>query len=85
MEKKEMRLAIAVIALVAMTGAALSQQRTLYDVSGRVIGRSATDSQGTTTHYDASGRVTGRSSTDSGGTTKIYDAPGRKIGTETRR
>ena len=37
--------------------------RTFYDASGRVSGRSTTDSGGSTTIYDASGRVTGRTST----------------------
>jgi YD repeat-containing protein len=71
---------IAFAALVMTTGAALAQQRTVYDASGRVTGRAATDSQGTTTFYDASGRVTGRTSTSSSGTTTVYDASGRAVG-----
>ena len=54
--------------------------RTFYDASGRVSGRSTTDSGGSTTIYDASGRVTGRTST-SGNHTTIYDASGRNVGT----
>ena len=56
-----------------------AQQRTLYDSSGKVVGRATTDSQGSTTAYDASGRVTGRTS-KSGDTTTIYDATGRNVG-----
>ena len=68
-----------VLALIAPT-AALAEQRTLYDASGKVTGRAATDSQGSTTFYDATGRVTGRTSTDSQGTTTIYDQAGRDVG-----
>ena len=71
---------IALVALVAITGAALSQSRTFYDSAGKVTGKSTTDSSGTTTFYDASGRVTGRTSTSSSGTTTIYDASGRAVG-----
>ncbi len=38
------------------------QQRTVYGADGRVSGRAATDTQGTTTYYDAGGRVTARAS-----------------------
>ena len=38
---------------------ALAQSRTFYGVDGRVTGRSATDSGGSTTFYDASGRIAG--------------------------
>ena len=65
---------------LAMTGAASAQQRTYYDSSGKVIGRSSTDSQGTTTSYDFRGNVISREST-SGNTTTVYDAAsGRNIG-----
>jgi YD repeat-containing protein len=77
-----MRSLITLTAVVAMTGAAMAQGRTFYDSAGRIIGKSATDSQGTTTFYDARGRATGRASTDSGGMTTIYDARGRVIGRE---
>ena len=64
---------------VMTTGAASAQQRTLYDARGNVVGRSATDSQGTTTNYDSSGKVISRETT-SGNTTTIYDAGGRNVG-----
>ena len=79
-----MKAIIALAVLVALTGPALAQQRTLYDASGRVIGKSATDSQSSRTLYDASGRVIGRTSTDSQGTTTIYDGSGRVIGKTTK-
>ena len=41
-------IATALLALALMTGAALAQQRTTYDARGNLVGRSATDSQGTT-------------------------------------
>ncbi|MBR0809338.1 hypothetical protein JQ636_37905 [Bradyrhizobium japonicum] len=50
------------LALVLTTGGASAQQRTYYDSSGKVIARSATDSQGTVTTYDARGNVIGRAS-----------------------
>ena len=50
----------ALLALALMTGAASAQQRTYYDAGGRVVGRAATDSQGTTTNYDARGKVISR-------------------------
>jgi YD repeat-containing protein len=62
--------------------AAHAQQRTLYDAFGRVVGRAATDSQGSTTLYDSSGRVVARD-TKSGNTTTIYDATGRNMGKTT--
>ena len=45
--------------LAGLATEALAQQRTYYDAGGKVVGRSSTDSQGTTTHYDRSGRVVG--------------------------
>jgi len=48
-------------ALVATTGAAQPQSHTFYDnQTGRVTGRSTTDSGGSTTYYGVDGRVTGR-------------------------
>ena len=44
---------LALLALAMLTGAASAQQRTFYDSSGTVFGRSSTDSQGTVTIYDA--------------------------------
>jgi YD repeat-containing protein len=54
---------------------------TMYDGQGRNVGRSYTDSQGSTTIYGNDGRVMGRTATDSQGTTTFYDAGGRKTGT----
>ena len=54
---------------------------TYYDGSGRTVGRTYTDSQGSQTIYDNGGRVMGRTSTDSQGTTTFYDAGGRRTGT----
>jgi len=71
---------IAALALAALTGAAQAQQRTYYDASGKSLGRSTTDSQGTVTNYDARGRVISRAQTDSQGTTTVYNAAGRNVG-----
>ena len=73
---------IAALVLAALTGAASAQQRTFYDPSGKVVGRSSTSSGGATTNYDARGKVISREST-SGNTTTVYDAAGRSIGTTT--
>jgi YD repeat-containing protein len=76
------------LALALLTGAAsaqslphgaMGQQRTLYDARGNVVGRAATDSQGTVTNYDLRGKVITREST-SGNQTTIYDDRGRKVG-----
>ena len=77
---KMLKPVLAIVALVAFAGVALAQQTTLRDASGRTIGRSVTDSQGSSTLYDAAGRVQGRSSTDSQGTTTFRDASGRALG-----
>ena len=73
------KILLALLTLAMMTGAASAQQRTIYDSRGNVVGRSATDSQGTTTTYDSKGNVVGRETT-SGNTTTIYDASGRNVG-----
>jgi YD repeat-containing protein len=73
------KIMLVLLTLALMTGAAPAQQRTFYDAGGNVAGRSATDSQGSTTVYDAGGRVTGRAST-SGNQTTIYDERGRNVG-----
>ncbi|MET4343563.1 YD repeat-containing protein [Bradyrhizobium sp. RT9b] len=65
--------------MLTMIGAAQAQQRTIYDASGRVVVRSATDSQGTVTNYDSRGRVISRETT-TGNATTIYDAGGRNVG-----
>jgi YD repeat-containing protein len=79
-----MKLLLSLLAVAALTSQAHAQARTFYDQSGKVVGRSVTDSQGSTTVYDASGRTAGRSSTDSQGTTTYRDAGGRKIGQTTK-
>ena len=73
------KIPLAVLTLAMMPGAASAQQRTFYDASGKIVGRSATDSQGSTTNYDSRGRVISRKST-SGGTTTIYNSSGRNVG-----
>ena len=73
---------LALLMLALLTDAATAQQRTLHDSRGNVVGRSATDSQGTTTTYDRRGRVISREST-SGNTTTFYDASGRNVGRAT--
>ena len=74
-----MKILLTVLTIAMMTGAASAQQRTFYDSSGKVVGRSTTDSSGTTTNYDSRGRVISREST-SGNQTTIYDAGGRNVG-----
>ncbi|HVG51624.1 MAG TPA: hypothetical protein VM867_08330 [Xanthobacteraceae bacterium] len=74
-----MKTILTVLALAAMTTAATAQQRTFYDNAGKSLGRSATDSQGTTTNYDARGRVLSRETTI-GNTTTVYDPSGRNVG-----
>jgi YD repeat-containing protein len=74
------KILLTLLTLAMMTGAASAQlQRTFFDAGGNVVGRSSTDSQGSTTNYDARGNVTGRSST-SGNTTTVYDPAGRNVG-----
>jgi YD repeat-containing protein len=50
---------LALLALAMMTGAASAQQRTFYDASGKVTGRSSA-SGNTITNYDSHGRVDDR-------------------------
>ena len=58
-----------------------ADQRTIYGSDGKVIGRSTTDSQGTTTLYGRDGKALTRESPRTGGST-IYDAQsGRQLGT----
>ena len=64
---------------LAMATDASAQQRTYYDGSGKVVGRSSTDTQGSTTVYDASGNIIGRES-KTGNQTTIYDAAGCNVG-----
>ena len=51
---------IAALALAALATAASAQQRTYYDASGKSLGRSTTDSQGTVTNTDSRGKVISR-------------------------
>jgi YD repeat-containing protein len=73
-------LVAALLAILATEASA--QQRTFYDSSGRVTGRSSTDSQGSVTNYDARGKVISRETT-TGNQTTVYDARGRNVGTFT--
>lgn len=73
------KILLALLTLAMMTGAASAQQRTFYDSSGKVVGRSSTDSAGTVTNYDGRGRVISRETT-TGNTTSVYDAGGRNVG-----
>jgi hypothetical protein len=47
------KILLTLLTLAMMTGAASAQQCTFYDSRGNVVGRSATDSQGTVTTTDA--------------------------------
>jgi YD repeat-containing protein len=70
---------LALLTLALMTDEASAQSKTFYDSRGNVVGRSSTNSSGTTTNYDNRGRVVTREST-SGSQTTIYDARGRNVG-----
>ena len=63
MTRPTIKILLALLTTAMMTGAASAQQRTFYDSSGKVVGRSATDSQGSATIYDSSGKVVGRETT----------------------
>ncbi|MGY4283615.1 YD repeat-containing protein [Bradyrhizobium sp. LM2.7] len=73
------KILLPLLMLAMTTGAASAQQRTFYDSSGKVTGRSTTDRAGTVTNYDARGRVISRESS-SGNATTIYDSGGRNVG-----
>jgi YD repeat-containing protein len=76
MTQPTIKMLLALLTFAMMTGAASAQQqRTFYDASGRVVSRSSTDSQGTTTNRDARGKVISRETT-TGNTRSIYDAGG---------
>ena len=70
------KILLTLLTLAALATEASAQSRTFYDSSGKVVGRSSTDTQGTTTNYDARGKVIIRKSTG-GNTTMVYDARGR--------
>jgi hypothetical protein len=77
-------LAAATLALIALTTEALAQQRTIYGSDGRVIGHTATDTQGTTTLYGSDGRAVTRETTTRSDTT-VYDArTGNVVGKVTK-
>jgi hypothetical protein len=81
LESVIMKIITLTLALLLPTVALAQQQnQTFRDASGREVGRSVTDSRGSTTFYDAMGREVGRSVT-SGGTTTVYDQIGRQTGT----
>ena len=75
---------IAIALLVLVPNAAAAQQSTIYGRDGRVVGRAATDSQGTTTTYGADGRVITRESAGARGpracpfTTSCFERRGEK-------
>ena len=75
---------LVVAAVLLIPTAAMAQQKTFYDGSGRVIG-TATTSGNQTTFRDDRGRTTGRSATDTQGTTTFYDASGRVQGRTSKR
>ena len=69
----------ALLALSVLATEASAESRTFYNSSGRNVGRSATDSNGTVTNYDSKGQVISREST-SGNTTTAYDKSGQPVG-----
>ena len=78
-----MRALTLLVALTALTTEATAQHRTIYAKDGRVVGRYATDSQGTTTLYGPDGRVISRAT---GNTTLIHDGvSGQVVGDKARR
>jgi len=72
----------AIVFLFVATIAASAQSTTLRDASGRIIGTSSTDSNGTRTWRDSSGRITETTTRDANGTTTFRDGAGRITGTE---
>jgi YD repeat-containing protein len=54
--------AVIFVAALLWTRPVHGEQRTFYDAGGKVTGRAATDTQGTTTFYDARGNVVARES-----------------------
>ena len=79
MTQPAIKILLALLTLAVMTGAASAQQRTIYDAGGNVVGRSSTDSSGTTTNYDSRGKVITHETT-TGNATTVYDAGGRNVG-----
>ena len=64
MTNQKILLALAIAVLVT---AASAQSRRFYDASGKSVGTSSTDSQGTTTFYDSRGKVVGKESKSGSG------------------
>jgi hypothetical protein len=50
----------AIVITVAAGNAAHAQSRTIYNDSGKRVGRSVTDAQGNITFFDLRGKITGR-------------------------
>ena len=73
-----------VMAFVLYTARAEPKSQTLYGPDGRVITRSTTDSQGSTTFYGRDGRMQGRASETPTGTI-YYDPTGRVIGKKAKQ
>jgi hypothetical protein len=73
------KILLALLTLAMMTCAASAQQRTFYDASGKVVGRSATNSNGTVTNCVSRVRVISRETTTDN-TTAVYDVGGRDVG-----
>jgi hypothetical protein len=56
---------VTIVLMLAMIPAALAQQSTFRDASGRITGTVSTDSNGTKTFRDSMGRTTGTATRDS--------------------
>lgn len=75
-----MRIAILVVAAMAVASPAVSQtQQRFYDPQGRYEGRSQQGPGGTVRQYDAQGRYVGQAR-PSGDGYRTYDAQGRVTG-----
>jgi hypothetical protein len=64
------KILLAVLTLAMMTSAAPAQSRTFYDASGKVVGRSSTDSAGTVTNLRTTIAVAGLSAASSPAATR---------------
>ena len=79
-----MRLAFALLTMLATLAPSNAQDATFRDRAGRTIGTSRTDANGVTTFHDRAGRVTGTARTDRNGVTTFKDAAGRTTGSVRR-
>jgi len=70
-----------IVALIALFIVPAFADDIFHDRSGNVVGRSRTDSNGTTTFYTRSGNVTGSARVDSNGVTTFHDRAGNVTGT----